>query len=564
MEQSTHWQRSAAERLTRRRLVGAASAGAGAGVLAVACGQKAGPAKSSKASPAAGQPRPGGQVTVRVPVDPFDWDLSRTGKTTPNSYGTALAYNSLLGFKSGANVKYNEVTVQPELAESWESPDLMTYTFHLRKGVKFANIAPVSGRELTAADAVWSYQYAARVGQFGGKKLPTGQYEWLFEGLDRVENPDPSTVVVRFKEPNAAFFTYAPSRYNPIVPHEIFDADGSLQQRLVGTGPFQLDVAGSQKGTRWIWNKNPDYWDPGKPYLDRAVWFVIPDDSAYTAAFATKQVDILDRLVFDPAAAEPVKKSNPAATVDEYVDALCDHLHLNVRKPPLSDLRVRQAISLAMDRTELLQNQTGGRGALGMAGVFYDTFTQDEIKQLLKFDPAQAKQLVGAAGYANGLDLEMTYPGNAYGDSYLKGIQLLQAQLKRAGINLVFKSIDKDDYSSRRKKGDFVINYLNSQPAGEDMGSLAWAIFLPNEQSNYGGVDDPPLTELLKAQQREPDAAKRKDLLRQAAKRINAEQFWAQGPLHKAHWDFWQPALQNYATSFANIGWPLASAWVNR
>jgi DNA-directed RNA polymerase specialized sigma24 family protein len=63
---------------------------------------------------------------------------------------------------------------------------------------------------------------------------------------------------------------------------------------------------------------------------------------------------------------------------------------------------------------------------------------------------------------------------------------------------------------------------------------------------------------------REPDAAKRKDLLRQAAKRVNAEQFWAQGPFHRAHFDFWQPALQNYATSFANIGWPLTSAWLNR
>jgi peptide/nickel transport system substrate-binding protein len=564
MEQSTLWKAAAAQRLRRRRLLATAAAGTGSVLLAAACGRSTGPAAGSKATATSGQPRTGGQITVRVPVDPFDWDLSRTGKTTPNSYGTALAYNSLLGFKSGGNVKYNDVIVQPELAESWESPDLTTYTFHLRKGVKFANVAPVSGRELTAADATWSYQYAARAGQFGGKKFPTGQYEWLFEGLDRVESPDASTVVVRFKEPNAAFLTYAASRYNPIVPHEIFDADGSLQKQVIGTGPFQLDPSASQKGTRWVWKKNPTYWDTGKPYLDQVNWFVIADDSAMTAAFATKQIDVLDRLVYDPTAADAIKKTNPAATVDQYVDALCDQLHINVRKPPLSDLRIRQAISLAMDRNELMQSQTGGKGALGMAGVFYDTFTQDEIKQLLKFDPAQAKQLVSAAGFPGGLDLEMTYPGNAYGDTYIKGIQLLQAQLRQAGINLVFKSIDKDDFSSRRKKGDFVINYLNSQPAGEDMGSLAWAIFLPNEQSNYGGVDDPPLTEILKAQQREPDQAKRKDLLRQAAKRINAEQFWSYGPLHKAHWDFWTPALQNYATSFANIGWPLSGSWVSR
>jgi len=563
METPNIWRRSPSARLTRRALLATASAGAGAGLLA-ACGQKAAPSGGSKTNQASNQPRSGGQVTVRVPIDPFDWDLSLTGKTVPNSYGTAQAYNSLLGFKAGGNVKYNDVIIQPELAQSWESPDLTTYTFHLRQGVKFANLPPVNGRDLSAADATWSYNYAARAGQFGGKTLPTGQYQWLFEGLDSVSNPDSSTVVVRFKEPNAAFLTYAASRYNPIVPHEIFDADGSFTKRMAGAGPFQLDVGASQKGTRWVFSKNPTYWDAGKPYLDKVNWFVIPDDSAAEAALTTKQIDILDRLIYDPLEAEAVQKSNPTAVLDQYVDTLCDELHINSRRPPLSDLRIRQAISLAMDRNELIQNQTGGKGALGMAGVFYDTFSQDEIKQLLKFDPAQAKQLVGAAGYPNGLDLEMTYPGNAYGDTYIKLIQLLQAQLKQAGINLVLKSVDKNDFSSARKKGDFVINYLQNQPAGEDMGSLAWAIFYPNEQSNYGGVDDPPLTELLKKQQSEPDVAKRKDLLRQAATRINAQQFWSYGPMHRVHYDFWQSALQNYTTSFANIGWPLTESWVNR
>jgi peptide/nickel transport system substrate-binding protein len=503
-------------------------------------------------------------VNLRVAVDPFDWDVSRTGKTTPNSYGTALAYNGLLGYKSGPAVKYSDVTLQPELAERYESPDALQYTFHLRKGVKFANLAPVNGRELTSADVKWSYEYWSRSGQFADKKLPTGQFQWLFGGLDHIETPDASTVVVKFKEPFAPFATYAASRYNPIVAHESYEADGGLQQHMVGTGPWQLDTAASQKGSRWVFAKNPTHWNTGKPYLDRVVWLVVPDDSSAKSAFTAKQLDSLERLAYDPITADALQKANPTATVDFYVSTLVDHLHMNVRKPPLSDVRIRKAISLGIDRDEFIRVQTGGKGAWGMAGAFLDTFTQDEIKQLLKFDPAQAKQLVAEAGYPSGVELEFTYPGNAYGDYYITEMQLFQAQMKKIGVNLTLKSLDKDDYSTRRKKGDFVINLLPTQPAGEDIGSLAWAIFIPNEQSNYGGVDDPPLTALLKQQQAEPDPAKRKDLIRQAAKRINAEMYWAQGQYHRVNYDFAQPALKNYAPSFANIGWPLQESWVER
>jgi peptide/nickel transport system substrate-binding protein len=564
MDEPNIWSRSRSAALSRRRFLGAAATGAGVIALQAACGRGNGPNSSSQTGAPANQPRAGGQVAVRVAVDPFDWDMSRTGKTVPNSYGTALAYNSLLGYKFGPSIKYNDVVVQPELAQSWESPDAVTYTFHLRSGVKFANLAPVNGRDLSSNDVKWSYEYWSRSGQFADKKLPTGQFQWLFEGLDHIETPDASTLVVKFKGPFAPFATYAASRYNPIVAHESYEAEGALQQHLVGTGPWQLDTSASQKGTRWVFSRNPTYWNAGRPYLDKVVWLVVADDSSTFAAFTAKQLDLLDHLVYDPNTAETIKKGNPAAVVDQYVNPLVDHLHLNVRKPPLNDVRVRKAISLAMDRDEFIRVQTGGKGAWGMAGAFYDTFTQDEIKQMLKFDPAQAKQLLSDAGYANGLDLEFDYPGNAYGDYYLTEMQLLQAQLKKAGINLVLKSLDKDDYSTRRKKGDFVIELLPTQPAGEDIGSLAWAIFLPGEQSNYGGVDDPALTALLKQQQGEPDAAKRKDLIRQAVKRINAEMYWAQGPYHRVNFDFWQPPVEGYAPSFANIGWPLLDAWVNR
>ena len=546
-------------RLSRRRALGLAAIGAGSSALLAACGAKNRSASSAPAAGRAGNPRPGGQVAVRVNVDPFDWDLSRTGRSVPNSQAMAWTYNSLMGFKYGPGVKFADLIIRPELANKYEVPDSQTYSFHLRPGVKFANLAPVNGRELTSADVRWSYEYWSRTGQFGDKKLPPGQFTFLFDGIDRIDTPDPFTAVVHFKVPFAPFLTNAASDYNPVVPHEIFDQDNTLSNRVVGTGAWQLDTSASQKGNSWIFTKNPTYWDSGKPYLDRLTLLVLPDASSASAAFISKQLDIFDPQ--DQATVTNISKTFPAAILNQDVHPLCDHLHMNVRIPPLNDIRIRQAIAYALNRDEYIKVQTGGKGAWGMAGAMYGTFGQEEMKQLLKYDPAAARQFVAAAGHPNGLDIEMTF-SSGQGDFTIAEHQIFQAQMKQAGINIILKDLDKADYSSRRKKGDFIINLLATQPANEDIGSLAFGIFSPGNQANYGGVDDPPLTALLQAQQGEVDPAKRKDLIRQAVRRVNSEMFWALSPMHRVNYQFWQPNLQNFAPNFGNQGWPLFDSWL--
>src|SRR5947199_1417265 len=142
-------------RAGRRRLLGI-GAGTAAAAALVACGSRGGPAaKTGRTS--SSKPQPGGTVSVNVQTDPFDWDLSYVGKSVPNSNGISLAYESLLTLKRPPQVKYGDIVVQPKLAEKWEAPDAITYTFHLRPGVRFANLPPVNGRAMTAADVVWSY-----------------------------------------------------------------------------------------------------------------------------------------------------------------------------------------------------------------------------------------------------------------------------------------------------------------------------------------------------------------------------------------------------------------------
>src|SRR5712692_5472155 len=234
-------------RVGRRRLLrngGLAGAGlAAAGLLGCGTGPKQSSGAPSTSGSASGKPKAGGKIAVNVTTDPFDWDLSYVGKSIPNGNGQALAYEGLLHFKYGPDIKYGDTQVGPKLAEKWENPDAQTFTFHLRPGLKFANLPPVNGRELTSADVKWTYEYWSRTGQFGDKKLPQAQFNWFFEGATSIQTPDPSTVVLKFKEPYVPFINYAGSYNNPIVAHEIFDQYGNFKDHMVGTGPYQLEEA---------------------------------------------------------------------------------------------------------------------------------------------------------------------------------------------------------------------------------------------------------------------------------------------------------------------------------
>ncbi len=524
------------------------------GVLA--CGPGSGAVRQEAATDS---PVYGGRLSIGVDLDPFDWDLSYAGKSNPNQTGMAMAYNSLLGFRSGPGIKYEEVTIAPELAERWEiSPDARSYTFNLRKGVKWADMAPVKGRELTAADVKWTYEYWSRTGPF--KSLAGGQFKWMFEGLDRIDTPDPYTVVVQFKDALAPFLTYAAAENNAIVPQEIHAEDGHLKDRIVGTGPFQLDRATSQKGTRWVWTKNRDYWDQGKPYVDQVVWLVLPNEALENAAFQTKQIDILEGLPYRTA--QEAIKANPQARVLQYVSPTSSGFYMSqARSGPVQDIRVRKAIGLAVDRDEILRTLTGGYGAWGISGAIYGLFSEAEIKALLKHDPAEARRLLAEAGYGQGLQMEWPYSTEA-SDEQMSLFQLLQAQLKRSGIEATLKPLDKASQRQKRYAGDFDIDIGGLGTGGLDEGAdaILFGKYYSASSGNYPKVKDPQLDRLLEASRREPDAEKRRGIMRDAVKRI-LEMAWGVDLYHAPLWDLWHPHVRNYYPNFAtNV--PFLFAWV--
>jgi peptide/nickel transport system substrate-binding protein len=383
----------------------------------------------------------------------------------------------------------------------------------------------------------------------------------MYEGMQAVETPDKNTVVVRFEKPFLPFLSYAAAGWNPIAPHEVYDQDGSLKDRIIGAGPFQLDPAASQKSTLYVWKKNPNYWDKGLPYIDSVHWLVLPQQPTVVSAFQTKQLDLLQSIAYPQY--QQVKKASPDARFFRYLQPQGYHLNFSQAHPgPLTDIRVRQAFAMSIDRDEINKTVAGGEGQWAVTGAVQGLFSEAEAKQLMKQDVAQAKQLLAAAGYANGLRVEWPYENDISQDN-LTWFQLVQAQVKRAGIDLALIPLDKVDQRAKRRKGDFDVDVLQALGLLEaDADSMMYGTFSSKGTTNWSKIKDPVLDKLLEEQRSEVDPAKRRDVQQQAAKRI-VDQAWGVELIYPPIWDVTQPYLQNYYPHFS-VRAPFTRSWLTK
>ena len=533
-------------RWSRRRALGTIGAGAGAAALLAACGKK-GAGSTQSANSQAGAPRYGGVLNVPALKDPFDFDP--TVKPSDNQPPLRSAYDGLLDIKTAPGIKYSDVEFEGAVAERWETPDAQTFTIHIRPGVKFANLPPVNGREVTSADAKWSLEYLSRTGQFSKQnaKLKPAADATQYQGLQGMETPDSSTLLVRFDAPISSFILHiADSVGAPVLAHEIYDQDGSFSKCIVGTGPWQLDVASSREGQQWVYKKNPTHFRPGRPYIDQINWLVLPDDATQYAAFRTKQLDMLgtDRANISLTDARQLSKDNPSAVEYEFPNLEPGYIYQNVRKAPLNDIRIRKAVGLCVDRDEFIKTFGDGAGVWATAGAPPGLFTDTELKDMLKPDVTQAKQLLAQAGYPNGIEIEIINPGTARGgQEEVSKIELFVAQLKKGNINLTYHPVETTVDAQRRTAGDFQMDYIPKPIA--DVDQYLVGTFYSQSARNYAGVNDPKLDQLVLSQRRETDQQKWDDIIRQTARYIH-DQAYGIAFFYGTRYTFWQPYVKNY------------------
>src|SRR5499427_9247109 len=300
----------------------------------------------------AGQPRRGGVLRVRG-FDPpnFDHHLTLAGFTQST---VSFVYGKLVRHKVGGDVPPGTFIIEPDLAEGWEELDDTTYVFHLRQGVKWHNKPPLNGRELVADDVKFTYdRFRAEQGN---------PLRFMLESVDRIEVVDRYTVKFLLKEPFVWLVNVLANPYSTwIIAPEVVQQFGDLKksESVIGTGPFILERY--EPNVKTVFKRNPDYFLKDQPYVDGVEWLVLEDPSTGLAMYRTGQIDC------GPAAwwsvrqqdLETLQKSHPNLVYRDFLSNVTSSvLYMRTDMPPFNDVRVRRAISMAIDRQGIVEAVT--------------------------------------------------------------------------------------------------------------------------------------------------------------------------------------------------------------
>lgn len=518
-------------------------------------------------SPASAQaPKRGGVFRVRG-YDPPHFDLHAPG-------GISFKLHTLLSFthsrlfkhKAGPGVPVGVFTPEPDLVESWTQPTPTTYVFKLKPGVRWHNKPPVNGRELVAEDVRYTFERFMTAKGHGNR--------FLMESLDRVEVLDKHTVKFTLKEPYAWFIdVLATPMACAIIPKEAVEKLGDLRKpdACIGTGPWMLESY--EPNVKAILVRHPDYFVSGLPYVDRVEWYVDEDVSSRTAAFLAGKYDFGPEFIsaLRWPDLETIRKKKPNLVFYQFRNTVWSYLHMRADGPPFNDVRVRRAISMAVNREAIVEATTGRKDITLLnppvpAGLVEWTIPLEQLgdaRQYLDYNPKEAKRLLAAAGHAGGFKTPLhSTPG--YGPDFVDTIQTYQRQLKEAGVDGEIKMKEYGAYIATTYYGKYDGMGVALFTPFLDPDNYLWAYHMPGSPRNQSYVNDGKVVELLREQRRTFDPKKRKELIFEAQRQLLSQCYYAYGPSGMAT-GAWEPYVKNFMTNLGyDYGGRMMAAWLDR
>lgn len=408
-----------------------------------------------------------------------------------------------------ANPNNEFATLSPLVAESWKtSPDLKTYTVVVRKGIKWHNIAPVNGREVTADDLVYSMR------RYTEKDSITLDKYGQVESINAV---DKYTLNIQLKEPNAWAISdlFGVAQY--VVAREVVEeSGGTIKEKLVGTGPYILSQYSFRQTIRGV--RNPDYWQKDAkgnrlPYTDEITVALVSDQGTMVAALRTGQLDRTAQLVFQGIL--DVGKTVPSLRVFNLGIGTAESIAFNTRKAPWNDVRVRRAFGMLLDQAKYSDIQWGGRTALFFQStplpwgfVSDEPFTFAKLGPYYQFNPTEAKKLLAEAGFPDGKMKIATSLVNSYPGRSANGV-LLQQLYKTQGIDFEIQEVDGSTFGTQyyqRVHQDIAHSFQISPDY--NLNWFAQNKFLPDAIQNTSWINDPQVIDTVRQVKIATDPAK--------------------------------------------------------
>ena len=387
----------------------------------------------------AGTPKTGGKLTFALYATHITNDPPKVGVSVMDIAVTQAAYNNLL-------LILPDLTVKPELATHWEAnADLSSYTFHLRKGVKFHH-----GKEFKAEDVLFTFERLL-------DPVLDVPARATFEVIEDIIAVDDYTVRFDLKGPNS-FFPDSLSIYQARITPSDIDVDRLILEEF-GTGPFM--IVEHLPGERTSFVRNPDYWEEGKPYLDELVLQTITEVATRAEALKSGDVDIVYQL--EPQSVAGLE-AHPDTVVLSRPSLSWIGMYMQTDSPPFDNKLVRQAMQAATDRESINQ-----AALLGLGEIAYDhPIPSSDPRfctecELPEYDPELARSLLEQAGYPDGIDITL-YSGDI--GAGVAGMALaFKESAKAAGIRVDLRTITVDSFLNEHWNiSPFAVTYWYGRP----------------------------------------------------------------------------------------------------
>lgn len=440
----------------------------------------------------------GGVLKVGLQADPAELDPHKTSLTAA-WHVIEHVYNTLVATAPS-------LEPVPSLAERWDiSEDGVTYTFHLRQGVMFHN-----GREMVADDVKYSYE---RI--LNPDTASPAQPD--LESVESIEVVDDATVVITLAGPDSSFLAKLMGSSLAIVPQEVVEAEGDLMNTMVGTGPFKF--VEYVPNSMLVVEANADYWEEGLPYLDGIEFQIVPENTARTTALTSGTVDFIE---YAPAQDMSTFESDDTVMVAGDQNTNIRFMAFNVEKEPFTDVKVRQAISMAVDRGPIIDAAIFGAGQPTNI-LFPETYWAGYESEIPAQDIEGAKALLAEAGYPDGFTTEL-HSWSQY--AFLSNAAVvLQEQLKQVGIESELRFEENAVYLENYFASNFDISVTGTS-AYVDPNDVVQNNFQSTSSTNASQYNSPEMDELIAAGMVETDQEARAAIYRDVQELIKTDVPW--------------------------------------
>lgn len=445
-------------------------------------------------------------------LDPITTTEGEAFKVTENIYESLLTYGD------------KDTTVQPALAEKWEaSDDGLTYTFYLRKGVKFHDGTDFNAEAVIVNFERWMNGDAEKFPyytMFGGFKSEEGHV------IKEITAKDDHTVVFTLKRPQAPFLkNIAMSPFGISSPAAIEKYGDDLRSNPVGTGPFKF--VEWKANDRIVLEKYDGYWLKDYPKLKQVIFKTIPENSARLNALQTGEIDLMDGL--NPSDLDKVK-SDSKLQLFERPSMNVGYVGLTVTRKPLDNKLVRQALNHAVDKKAIIDSFYGGFAEPAKNPMPPSLEGYDDSTEEYPYDVEKAKALLKEAGFPDGFEMELwAMPvARPYMPEGMKVAEVLQASFEKIGVKAKIVTYDWATYLDKASKGEADSFLLGWTGDNGDPDNFIYTLLDKDSigGNNYTYFANEELHKILIEAQTVTDQAKRNELYKQAQAIVHDEAPW--------------------------------------